>query len=315
MFPDRHYYRDNAALDQSATTEDWVKAAGLDFEVKRGSAIYTAIDQRGQEIEGCNADMDVLYRSDNLRPLSVVSGKYKVVQPKIVVDFFRKLVEDSGYQIETAGTFGDGRRLWAMCNTNLTSEIVKNDPVGGYVLLATSYDGSMSTVAKFTTIRVVCQNTLTAALKAKGKAGLHISVPHSSTFNTESVQGSLAGAALQFEEFKEIGAALARKQLTAEKVDQFLIELVARTAPEDTKPEVVRLGRTYKSIHDLFNGAAIGSEIPGVSGTAWGLLNACTEHYDWAVQARSDESRHNSAWFGTGERAKTKALQMLVATL
>jgi phage/plasmid-like protein (TIGR03299 family) len=314
---DRRYNRDNPIFDQGDTVAAWTKTAGLDYEVKRADAVFTAVDEQGQEHEGCHSDLDVLYRSDTRSPLSVVSRRYNIVQPRDVMGFFRSLVEESGYKLETAGTFGEGKRLWAMCNTNLTGEIVKNDPVGGYILLATSYDGSMSTVAKFTPIRVVCQNTLTMALRrSKGdRSGLHISIPHNSKFDPAKVKGSLAGAAEQFEEFKQIARDLTRVQMTADKVDAFLIELVAKTVPEEVKPEQIRAGRTYKSLQALFQGEAVGADLPGVSGTGWGLLNAASEFYDWKVQARSEDSRINSAWFGEGERSKQKALQMLTALI
>jgi hypothetical protein len=62
----------------------------------------------------------------------------------------------------------------------------------------------------------------------------------------------------------------------------------------------------------LFNGAAIGSDIAGVIGTRWGMLNAVTELVDHE-RGRSDNTRLESAWFGTGAAIKNRALELLSA--
>ena len=70
--------------------------------------------------------------------------------------------------------------------------------------------------------------------------------------------------------------------------------------------------RAYKRIMDSFNGAAIGSEIPGVAGTRWAALNAVTELVDHE-RGRSTNTRLESAWFGTGSALKNRALELLSA--
>jgi hypothetical protein len=62
----------------------------------------------------------------------------------------------------------------------------------------------------------------------------------------------------------------------------------------------------------LFNGSAIGSDIDGVMGTRWGMLNAVTELIDHE-RGRSDNTRLESAWFGTGSALKNRALELLAA--
>jgi hypothetical protein len=68
--------------------------------------------------------------------------------------------------------------------------------------------------------------------------------------------------------------------------------------------------RGYKRIMELFNGQAIGADIPGVAGTRWAMLNAVTELVDHE-RGRSNNTRMESAWFGTGAAIKNKALELL----
>ncbi|GAB7538177.1 hypothetical protein BGC_43990 [Burkholderia sp. 3C] len=45
-------------------------------------------------------DQKVLYRSDNKAPLSVVSARYQVVQPREILEFYRDLTEIGGFKLE-----------------------------------------------------------------------------------------------------------------------------------------------------------------------------------------------------------------------
>ena len=67
----------------------------------------------------------------------------------------------------------------------------------------------------------------------------------------------------------------------------------------------------YKTIMELFTHAAIGSDIKGVSGTRWAMLNAVTEYVDHKSRARSDEKRFSNAQFGEGAKLKDQAFAML----
>lgn len=62
----------------------------------------------------------------------------------------------------------------------------------------------------------------------------------------------------------------------------------------------------------LFAGEGRGASAEGVAGTAWGLLNAVTEHVDHE-QGRSRDSALTSAWFGRGQEFKQSTLQALLA--
>jgi hypothetical protein len=63
----------------------------------------------------------------------------------------------------------------------------------------------------------------------------------------------------------------------------------------------------------LFEGEGRGATLEGVKGTAWGLLNACTEYNDHHARATSIDNRLESAWFGPGEKMKGRVLELLTA--
>jgi phage/plasmid-like protein (TIGR03299 family) len=165
-------------LPPKQSLDVWAQQAGMDWNICETPVRYMT-EQAGSLGSILSFDdQKVLYRSDTKAPLSVVSGRYQVVQPKAVLEFYRDLTEISGFELETAGVLKEGKKFWALASTGKESTLKGNDVVKGYILLATSCDGTLATTATPTTIRVVCNNTLTIALNGASSA---IKVPHSTS--------------------------------------------------------------------------------------------------------------------------------------
>ncbi|WP_414616819.1 DUF932 domain-containing protein, partial [Stenotrophomonas muris] len=92
-----------------------------------------------------------------------VSKRFKVVQPGEILEFYRDLTQHSGFELETAGVLKGGKKFWAMARTGQSTSLKGRDRVDGYLLLATACDGTLATTAQFTSVRVVCNNTLQIA--------------------------------------------------------------------------------------------------------------------------------------------------------
>jgi hypothetical protein len=73
-----------------------------------------------------------------------------------------------------------------------------------------------------------------------------------------------------------------------------------------------RAPRGEADILRLFRGDAIGSDIPGVKGTAYAMLNAVTEYVDHHATAKTDSHRMASAWLNGGDDLKTTAFEQLL---
>jgi phage/plasmid-like protein (TIGR03299 family) len=258
----------------------------------------------------------VLTRSDTGAPLAVVSKDYRVVQPAEVMDFFRKLTDIGGFQMETAGALSHGRRVWALARVGDGAPVVDGDLVKPYLLLGTSYDGTMATIAKFTAIRVVCNNTITPAVNSradetdKGYLKSSVRVLHSAQFDADAVRLQLGIVADQFERFIVQSRQLARRDMNFTEADQFVQELLR---PYHQSALEITDTKAYKRVIELWQGRAIGSDILSaskVSGSRWAMLNAVTQLVDHE-RGRSDNTRLESAWFGTGAALKNRALELL----
>jgi len=299
------------ALTPDATIDTWTREAGLNYTVLESPVLFrTAAATEPEAFKG----RKVLHRSDTGAPLAVVSDGYHVVQPAEIMGFFSDLVALGGFQLETAGGLSYGRRVWALASVGDAALVIDGDMVKPYLLLGTSYDGTMATVAKFTAIRVVCNNTITAAVGSeadtdKGYLKSAIRVLHSERFDADAVRLQLGIVANQFERFLVQSRQLAGVPMTTTEADAFVAELLK---PYHQGKTAVSDSRAYKRIIQLFEGAAIGSDIDGVSGTRWGMLNAVTELVDHE-RGRSDNTRLESAWFGTGSALKNRAVELLAA--
>jgi len=290
-------------LTAGATIQEWTQQAGLAYDVLESPVLFKTLSTSAPQAW---ADRKVLHRSDTGAPLAVVSRGYNVVQPSQVMGFFSKLVDLGGFTMETAGALSYGRRVWALAKVNEGADIVEGDTVRPYVLLGTSYDGTMATIAKFTSVRVVCNNTITAAINS-GES--QIRVLHSERFNADDVRLQLGIVANQWERFLVQSRKLAGEKMSTEEADSFVTELLK---PYHTGKIEIKDSRAFKRIIELFNGRAIGSDIQGVAGTRWAALNAVTELVDHE-RGRSDNTRIESAWFGTGAALKNRALELLSA--
>ncbi|ARB29013.1 DUF932 domain-containing protein [Pseudomonas tolaasii] len=293
-------------LSPKQPIEIWQREAGMDWKIQ-DSPVHFKSDSFGA-LGSIHTfpDQKVLYRSDTKAPLSVVSQRYQVVQPREVLEFYRDLTEVSGYELETAGVLKGGRKFWALARTGQGTTLKGNDQVNGYLLLATSCDGTLATTATPTTVRVVCNNTLTIALDGSAKA---IKVPHSTRFDPQAVKKQLGIAVSQWDNFMHRMRMLSERKVQWHEAMGFFMNVLCDANPNTPLPAVLPNERALRKVQGLYEGQGRGSTLESAQGTVWGLLNAVTEYVDHERRARSIEYRMDSAWFGQGAQIKQRALE------
>lgn len=297
-------------LTTGQSIEVWTEQAGMNWRIEEAPVRYFS----GAEQHQCHHTFEghkVLYRSDTKAPLSVVGEKYKVVQPQQVMEFYRDLTEVSGYELETAGVLKEGKKLWALARTGQHATLKGGDTVRGYLLLATSCDGTLATIATPTTVRVVCNNTLSVALKG---ADSGIKVPHSTAFDAQAVKKRLGIAVGHWDSFMYEMKQLSERKVKSKEVERFF-ERVFSYGSLDAKDSTMRNERAIKRAQQLFSGHGRGAELAAAKGTAWGLLNAVTEYVDHEKRAKSADHRIDSSWFGMGSTLKQNALGEAMALI
>lgn len=284
--------------------EKWAREAGMDWNIESADVRFVAGND-GLGSFHAFPDQKVLYRSDTKAPLSIVSSRYQVVQPREILEFYRDLTEVGGYELETAGVLKDGKKLWALARTGQSVSLNGRDEVNGYLLLATACDGTLATTAQFTSIRVVCNNTLQIAL---GDGAGAVKVPHRSRFDAQAVKRQLGVAISSWDEFMYRMKALAERKVKPETAHEYFRRVLSYSSGSTAdRSETSTNDRAVKAASELFAGTGMGAELLSASGTAWGLVNAVTEYVDHRRRARSDDHRRDTAWFGAGASIKQKA--------
>lgn len=277
-------------------------------KVREKSGVIWDINEKALLTPNNNGGFDPVYgfkalqRSDNNNTLSVVTDDYRVVQPEQVFSFFDHFVKEYGFKMHTAGSLAMGKRIWALAEIGEEFQVKAGDTVGTYLLLATSYDRSMATIAKPTSVRVVCQNTLNISVHSEnGKA---IKVSHSAEFENEKIVLDVEALMLSINAFKEESKELSQRIVSRDEVIKFFLD-VFYPKVESVGEMGTRQQNTMNNIVDLFHNGR-GQREAGQ--TAWGLVNAVTLYVDHE-KGRSRDTALNSAWFGAGEKLKDNAFK------
>lgn len=290
------------ALTPRQPLEVWAEQAGMAFQILETPVRYMAESAGALGSIMSFDDQKVLYRSDTKAPLSVVSNRYQVVQPREILEFYRDLTEISGFELETAGVLKAGKKVWALARTGQSGVLKGNDTVNGYLLLATACDGTLATTAQFTSIRVVCNNTLAIALANGSNA---VKVPHSTLFDPQAVKQQLGVSVSSWDGFMYRMRTLSERKVKTHEAMNYFLRVF--TDPENTASGLTN-ERAIQKVQALYDGKGQGAELSSAKGTTWGLLNAVTEFVDHQRRARNQDYRLDSAWFGQGAGIKKKAL-------
>lgn len=295
------------ALTPDSPLEVWMREARMDWGIQEAVLNYT------HRSTVTVADKKALYRDDTFDHLSIVGADYKVVQPREVLEFFRDLTADHGFSLETAGCLFGGRRFWALARTGSQVRLHGTDRVDGYLLLATACDGTLATTAQFTTVRVVCNNTLGLSLRGGASAGQAVKVRHKAVFRPEEVKATLGLDVFhQFEADAEKLIATPFDRRDKAMVKDFLVSVFKGDplAELENQPNKRAMVATFESLCN-----SPGSDMPSARNTAWGALNAVTHYVDFKQPVRganASDNRFSAGQFGLGAQLKQRAYDYLL---
>lgn len=252
------------------------------------------------------------FRTDTDAFLGPVGEDYTPIQHSRGFEGIDALIGSiDGAHYETAGVLGAGEVVWGMADLTLTLEVVPGDKHETYLLFTTSHDGSRSYEYRITQTRVVCQNTLNFALKQSAEAKLRVRHTKHAERRIVDMHEVMQDIRVQGADVQETLRQLAQRTTTRASVESIFDRLYPKTKREDGREDssAVR-NNTLREILARFEGNDHNA-FPEIRGTAYNLLNAITEYTDHARTSRGG-SRAESALFGSGDRLKTKALDVIV---
>lgn len=318
-------------IEGRPTSAEAIKAAGLDWEVHQRPVFLADPDPSDPEklVLGAQAPAQANYRADTGEILGVVGPAWKPLQNAKAFEFFDAFVGAGQAAYETAGALRGGRRVWVLAEILSDPVVVlPGDEVRKYLLLSNSHDGSMAIRVGYTPIRVVCANTLAAAIDKKSSASKLIRIRHHGSVDKalEKIRDVMNVVDRTFQATADQYRALAKAGcddadlkkyvnlvFAPERVKKAIGLQAAEWVEEELSQEMADAAgeldsNVYPKVRELFE-AGRGVEVKGVRGTLWGAYNAISE-YIVHERGKDAATRLDSAWFGQGFAQNQKALKV-----
>ena len=272
-----------------------------------------------------SADVFGLYRDDNDAYLGYCGSDYRPISNTEHLAFLDKLAETNGdAYFETAGALGAGERVWGLMKLPTETRIKGTDDVSKHYLLGVAFhNGRRANQYRLTTVRVVCNNTLTMALARQTDDELRICHTDSGRTimaDSDRILKSLNGDIKTLNDKLNF---LNEKKLTTVQ----FAELIRQVFPEiETSAVQQNVARDILVRYERNDGDRFKNE----RGTALNLFNAVTEYVDHGKaaeriemmmtkgadgQAKAREAiqrRATGALFGAGAALKTAVLDEIL---
>jgi len=310
-------------LDGVATWEQAVEAAHLGYEVGMVPLSY-APDPTRQDYHPTRffglMNMDNAGKPD-APVFGAVTKDYHVLQNVDLFQFFDPIVAANEAIFHTAGALFGGMKVW--CLAKLPQEIVVagKDVIDQYILLSNTHDGTTALRIQYTPIRVVCNNTLTAA--ENSGAGRVVTIRHGARMKEALAKAHQLLGVLTASDGKVVEAfnRLAKAQATVQKARDYFIDVyppVGHIPGETVDRRRAREARERERLDGLMARFEYGpgAEETGIRGTMWAAYNSIThylDHRDARYKGDKRESRMDSILFGEGHRTRVAALEKALA--
>ncbi len=214
------WHRLGKVIREAATSAEAIKLAGLDWTIEQWELQAHAV--RGGESQTANCPSRVAnVRTDTNAVLGVVGRSYRVFQNAEAFDFMDGIVGEKLAMYETAGALKGGKRIWMLARIPKEYR-VGEDVVKPYVLLTNTHDGSRALRMLPTTVRVVCNNTLSLAL---GQSASHegLSIYHWPKLESRVTEArkKLGVISSRLDQFGEEMQALSDRKLSAAETKDY----------------------------------------------------------------------------------------------
>lgn len=302
-------------VDQYPTSAEAMAHAGLDYTVEKrplvtGCGMHPNGDLIMPEVKVPGYFATV--RTDNQTALGVVGSDYQIVQNADAFSFFDAIVGGGdGVLYETAGALGNGERIFITAKLPDYIRVGSDDVIEKYLFLTTSHDGSGSITAAFTPVRIVCANTLAAALQDMTNV---VRIRHTVGAKQRLEQAhKVMGIANNLSvEMERIFNQWSKVRIT-DKHTKALIEMALASNKETLanlrEGKEGELSTVFKNqCNDAFSYAMLNDtqQLETTKGTLFGAFNAVTGYFQNVRSYKTDEAKVNSILLGGTASIRTQ---------
>lgn len=305
-------------IKKPATLEVALKEGGLDWVVEK-----VPIMPSGEPTTPISHRVAVV-RKDKApgatdRVVGVVHPGFQPLQNRQGAQMFDALLGQGQPLYHTGGYLRSGEVIWLLAKLPNDIRVRGEDVLETYLLFTNSHDGSVGIDIRLTTVRVVCQNTLSLALHKKNTTGKVFRRGHNGSYELlqEEAKKFFAFTVQQTKEAEALFIRLASQPCKDEDFNRFLTQLI----PDPTKPATAKpntsvlrgyetrmesILATRKEIVSVHREGILARKIPPAERTWWGALNSVTAWSDHVQETESDRYAH--ILLGSGDKLKAAAL-------
>lgn len=267
----RVWHRGTAVDVRGLSPEEQLQAAGLDWQVLVEPFYY------GENKEFTDPDKRVAYRSHDQKTISLYD-KRQPWQNTQILSTFNNFCEDAGLQLAYLGSLHDQNTLYAAAKLEADSHILgSTDEINWWLILRNSHINGKGMDVSLYSDRLVCTNGMRSVIRDNRKV-----ITHVGEFNHDRVTNILKTAIRTIHQQETELETLAKQSITKEEAVALILSAYgeAGKSVEDQPPVV-------QTILRLFNGGGLGSDMLTAYNTAYGLLQATTEYFNWHMKNTS----------------------------
>lgn len=292
-------------VKEAMTAEQAIQLGGLDYEVKKQKISIAG----GGIIPGYYATV----RQDTKDALGIVSQDYHVVQNREAFDFFDSIIDQGEAIYQTAGVLGKGEKIFI--TAKLPKDIlVHGEEVENYLLLTSGHDGKSAIQVGFTSVRVVCNNTLNAALRGlQNKVTiLHFSNAKQKLQTASKIMGMSTRYAMELDQtFNR----MAEVKINDKQLRQYIEQVLNPSKEQVTEEEFSKLFvKKVDSIVDFAHNHPTQQTDPA-RGTVWGAYNAISGYFGYLKNYKSQEEKMADHYFKAGAKKIEQAFALATSLI
>jgi phage/plasmid-like protein (TIGR03299 family) len=297
-------------VSEAMTSEQAIELGGLNYTVEKRPLYAPGWAGTMVEAEGHFANV----RTDNNDVLGVVKGRYRIVQNKDAFGFFDTIIDKGEAIFETAGALGKGERIFVTAKLP-EDMLVHGERVEKYIMLTNSHDGTSTIIAGFTPIRVVCNNTLTAALKNLDNK---VSISHTASAESRLKEASrVMGIASKYmDEVNMTFESMTTRKLSDLELKYFIESVMKASIKEDKsdKEASTRMKNLVDQVYS-FTITHPTQTTEAAYRTLWGAYNGISGYYNFLKDYKNADQKMKDMNYGYANDKISKAFDQAVVML
>lgn len=269
-------------VEDAISPTEAMNAAGLSWTVSKSDGISAG--------DTSSTDFCAIIRDDTNTILSVQSPDYKVIQNHEVFDLAYTLSDT--VKVESALSMSGGKKIVCLLKgESFAPSNSGNDTISKYLALINSHDGTLALSALPTSVRIVCNNTLTMALAA-GKKGM-FRVTHNG--NMDDKKAAMKTALQRYQQtgklFEEHVNTLSHVAMNTQQIQKFWLDVwgileepvVGNPQTEKEYRNYLNATTTVAKWSEIFDTERSDINAPA---SMWQAVNAVTKEMQHRIPAR-----------------------------